>query len=118
MDTASQIVRAKYQELLDGQIALDELSAWLDVLPIPATITSDFKAYMRLVIGAQCRLVLWSDGAPETLVIYSLRRLVDELDGTLLIACSDPLDPFKRRYERRIRNERRYGPNETEWELR
>jgi hypothetical protein len=115
MDTASQIVRAKYQELLDGQIALGELSAWLDVLPIPATMTSDFKPFMRLVIGAQCRLLLWSDGAPEMLVIDSLRRLVNELDGASLIPSSDPLDPFKRRYERRIRSQRRYGHTEPQW---
>src|SRR5215207_7970105 len=99
MKTASQIVRAKYQELLDGQIALGELAAWLDALSIPTAITSDFKPYMRLVIGAQSRLVLWTDGAPEALVIDSLRRLVNELDGNVPIPSTDPLDPFKRRYE-------------------
>lgn len=102
MDTASQIVRAKYAELFAGEIDLPGFSAWIDALPIPALVTADFKPFIQLVIGAQCRLMLWSDGAPESTVIASLRRLLNQLDKTRAPLGPDPLHAHKLRYVRNV----------------
>jgi hypothetical protein len=101
MDTATQLVRAKYDELFRGELSLAEFSAWIESLPIPVTVNGDFKPFMRLVIGAQCRLVLWSAGAPEAMVIASLRWVVDG-DGTTCGEHPDPLAPYKQRYVRQV----------------
>jgi hypothetical protein len=100
MDTASQIVRAKYAELFAGELDLPEFSAWIDALPIPAMVTADFKPFIQLVIGAQCRLTLWLDGAPEPAVIASLQRLLNQLDHSPVQLGPDPLYAHKLRYVR------------------
>jgi hypothetical protein len=98
MDTASQIVRAKSAELFAGEIDLTPFTAWLDTLPFPATITEDFKPFIRLVIGARCRLILWDEGAPAHAVIASLHRMLLELDDVARDLGPDPLHAQKRRY--------------------
>ena len=98
MDTASQIVRAKYEELLDSELGLAEFSLWIDALPFPTMLTDDFRSFIALVIRAQSRLTLWSDGAPGATVLASLRWVLLDCIKDSHLHGPDPLEAYKRKY--------------------
>jgi hypothetical protein len=101
MDTASQLVRAKYAEVLSGDVPLQEFVSWLDAMPIPYALDTDFEPFLRLVIGARWRLMLWEAGAPENLVLASLQRHLQRIERSELVPGPDPLELYKLRFAHR-----------------
>jgi hypothetical protein len=102
MDTASQVVRAKYEELLDGEIGLADFEMWIMALPFPSAPHPDFRAFIALVVRAQTRLMLWHEGAPDSAVVDSLALVLREAGTPSRVRGIDPLEPYKRRFTKRL----------------